>query len=378
MKQTEAQESPRQLSEAEEQIKKDSKPPDFALWGIGVLWVMLVFMFIVFIGVMFSECMSTTFSGWFGINEVKSETPKHETLKFIGYIIGGLLAAIGGIAINRRASAQVKNNELVRKGNDDVRFQNVVTGLGSEKPAVRIATFYRFYYLASKKGQKEEFRKDVFEILCSCLRSISNDTSNTIKNKPEDEERIFRTERIERQALCDVLFRGKFKGNENKKQDLVSPEITADLKWANLTRLYLPNADLSGADLSGAYLSGAILRYADLSNTRLLKTRFIKATLSGTNFSKAQLIDADFSDAIFNQTDFSDANLSRAIFSETTPLKTQLKKIHSIEKANFNGAKVGNRAISREDLPANKGRYIAPWANDEFWEQIEKDEKNKV
>ena len=346
------------MKQTEVQIKKDSKPPDFALWGIGVLWVMLVFMFIVFVGVMFSECMSTTFGGWFGIKEVESETPKHETLKFIGYIIGGLLAAIGGIAINRRASAQVKNNELVRKGNDDVRFQNVITGLGNEKAAVRIATFYRFYYLAEKEEQKKKFRKDVFEILCSCLRSISNDTSNAIKNKPEDEERIFRTERIERQALCDVLFRGKFKGNENKSQDLVSPEITADLKWADLTRLNLPNADFSGADLSGARLSGANLWYTDLSNTKLVR--------------------ANFSDAIFDQTDFSDANLSFAIFSGAIPLKTQLEKIHSIKKADFTGAKVGNRAISHEDLPTNKGRYIAPWANDEFWEQIEKDEKNTV
>ena len=339
---------------------------------IAIPVTILIVMFIFSALIMFFDSMIVFTEYWFDIDN------KKEALKFIGWGMGGMVIALNGGVLDRRAGAQEKNNELVRKGNDDVRFQNVVTGLGNKKATVRIATFYRFYYLASKKGQKKSFKKDVFEILCSCLRSISNDTSNTTKNEHEDKERIFRSERIERQALCDVLFRGKFKGNKNKNQDLVSSKITADLKWADLTRLNLPNADLSGADLSGARLSGAVLWYADLSNAILLKTRFIKARLSGTNFSKAQLVDADFSDAIFNQTDFSDANLSRAIFSETTPLKTQLEKIHSIEKANFNGAKVGNRAISREDLPTNKGRYIAPWANDEFWAQVEKDEKNKV
>ena len=363
--------------------KADFQRSDFASGGSAVLWVILILMSLAFVSVMIFDDVARIISCWLGIYSSKGNLPRHETLKFIGFMMSGVLAAIGVIAINHRAEAQTEsakaleksaeaqteNNKLTQKGRDDARFQSITENLGHPYAGVRIAAFYRFYYYASKKGQSDQFKNDVFEILCSYLRTMLKDTFDD-KKKQEYQ--------VECQTLCDILFKGKFKGNKNKNQNLIPPEITVDLKYAYLIHIDLSNADLSGADLSGARLSDSRLCYTDLSNAKLSGARLIEANVYGTNFSNANLNHANFSDAIFNQTDFSDANLCLAIFSETTPLKTQLEKIHSIKKADFRGAKVGNRAISHEDLPTNKGRYIADWTNDEFWEQVEKDEKNKV
>ena len=54
----------------------------------------------------------------------------------------------------------------------------------------------------------------------------------------------------------------------------------------------------------------------------------------------------------------------------------KLQNVRSIEKADFSWAKMGDRVISPEDLPTNKGKYIAPWATPEFWAEVEKNEKS--
>ena len=348
----------------------------------------LIVMFVFFALIMFFDSMIVLTEYWFGINN------KTEVLKFIGWGMGGMVLALNGGVLDRRAGAQEQNNELVRQGNDDVRFQNVITGLGHEKATVRIATFYRFYYLASKRGQKEDFRKDVFEILCSCLRTISNETPtipnetptipneiptildetptipNEISNTQKDKHK-YRIYRIECQALLDILFKGKFKGTKKKKHDLVPSKTTADLKWAYLADLDfmgadLSNANLSGANLSGSFLlganlSGAMLVSADLSRTTLSRARLVGAMLWGVNFSDADLFGVDFSDAEFKHADFSGANLCLANFSGTEPLKAQLKNVLSIEKANFYGATIDNKPITKDDLPTDKGEYYAAW-----------------
>ena len=334
----------------------------------------LIVMFVFFALIMFFDSMIVLTEYWFGINN------KTEVLKFIGWGMGGMVIALNGGVLDRRAGAQEKNNELVRQGNDDVRFQNVVTGLGDKKATVRIATFYRFYYLASKRGQTEGFRKDVFEILCSCLRTISNETSaisnetSAVSNETSNDERDnhkYRIYRIECQALLDILFKGKFKGNKNKKQDLVPSKTTADLKWAYLAKLDFKEADLSSANLSGADLSDSFLPHVNLSSTILVSTdlsrttlahaKLVGANLLGTNLSDAYLFNADFSDAEFDRANLSGANLRLANFSGTKPLKAQLENVLSIEKADFYGATINNKPITKDDLPTDKGEYYADW-----------------
>ena len=205
---------------------------------------------------------------------------KKETIEFIAFGIGGLLAVMGAIALNRRATAQEKNN-------DDIRFQDIMIGLGDKETTIRVASFYRFYYLACKEVQTDDFRNNVFEMLCSYLRTMSSEIPNTKKEKHE-----YYTES---QTLFDILFKGRFKSKE-KGEGLISDNVLANLRKINLT----------GIDVSGA-------------------------NLSNTDFREAQLKDVKFDD------------------------------VHAIVSADFRGATIGDRPITKDDLPLDKGKYYAEW-----------------
>ena len=239
---------------------------------------------------------------------------KKKTIEFIAFGMGGVVATIVATAVNRRARAQERNNELIEAGHLNDRFHNVTAHLGHSDTVVRIAAFYRFYYLALKDrgGKTDQFKADIFEILCACLRTMPNDRPSA-----------------ERQTLFNILFKGKFKEksedkskSNGKRKNLVSDKIQADLRGADLGHLDLSYANLLGADLSGV--------------------DFWNADLHRANLQKAQLKDA------------------------------KLEHVRNIKETDFSDAKMGDGMISEEDLPKGKGRYIAPWGTDEFWEQVEK------
>ena len=218
------------------------------------------------------------FATWLG---VKSEK-KAETVKLIAYGIIGTLAAINAVVINRRARAQEKKN-------DDYRFQHLVHDLGHEKATVRVTSFNRFYYLASKeKGEKgEKLSKDIFEILCSYLRVMSSSHPYTSKEKYEY--------LAESQILFDVLFKGKFKSNDPAKPGLIHDKITVDLRNANFADIDFSNANLSNAKFQKAKFTHINFSNANLSNAKFQKAEFNSANLDtafpvrGANFNDATL-----------------------------------------------------------------------------------------
>ena len=241
---------------------------------------------------------------------------RNEAIKFIALGMGGVVAAIIAASVNCRVAAQEHGNELVRKGNDNIRFQEIVEDLGHDRTTVRVTAFYRFFYLAEKKQDTDEktekLRKDVFEILCGCLRSISSGTFNADKNEQEY--------RVERQALFDVLFKGKFRGNMEDERNWIPSGFSADLYKVHLAELNLSGADLSGANLAEADLSGTNLSGANLSGANLAEANLLGANLSGANLSRMNLLDADLSGvnllgANLSGTALSDVNLSGADLS---------------------------------------------------------------
>ena len=54
---------------------------------------------------------------------------KKETIEFIAFGMGGVVATIVAAAVNRRARAQERNNELIEAGHLNDRFQNVTEHL---------------------------------------------------------------------------------------------------------------------------------------------------------------------------------------------------------------------------------------------------------
>ena len=327
---------------------------------------------------------------------------KKETIELIAWGMSGMLAAIVATVINRRTNAQERNNELIEKGHINDRFQHAATNLGHVKRRVRITSFYQFYHLA--KGSEYDFRKNIFDILCDHLRHITSGQFHDEKEEGKD------TVTDECQTLLNILFKSKDKP--------VLDEFHADLKNINLPYADLSNANLTGAkfsyatlifinfakanlvgsdffhaDLLQADFKGSIIKKAKMCDATLScamfngadlsEADFTGANLSSANFQGAHLVGADFSganlthvkflDANLSGAKFTNANISEAIFKGAQLENTNLKEVSHINKADFRGAKVGNRSIEQTDLPdlpdfsdpmtriLGKGEYISDW-----------------
>ena len=242
---------------------------EFSLELMTVACGVLAFMSIIFIWIMPSEYMLQLVSSWLG-----TKCDRAETLGSIGYGMGGVLAVIGAIALNRRATAQEKNN-------DDIRFQDMMTGLGDQDSTVRVATFYRFYYLASKKIQTDEFKNNIFEMLCSCLRTMSSELPYAPKEKYEHLTKS--------QILFDILFKGKFKSNSQQK-GLVNDDSKSDLRNVHFVGIDFSDANLSNADFREANFSQGANLAVNLHNVYSLdKADFRGAKIGDISIKKEDL-----------------------------------------------------------------------------------------
>ena len=299
---------------------------------------------------------------------------KNETIQFIALGMGGVLAAIGAVAFSHRANAQIEHNKLIETGHIDERFKSAIENLGHGEASVRIASFYQFYYLA--KDQPDNFRKSIFDILCSYLRAMPRDRSHITKEGKE-----YPAE--ECQTLLNILFKSdkymfsKFQADISKSYladtDLSDAKLlNANLSGANFSnvtfwRANLSNADLSHANLSNAMLVGANCSDAELSCTNLSGALFINSNLSGANLFRANLSMGSLASAYLSGADLTDANLSDTNLARADFQKTKLTGVNlmavsiSIEHADFRGAKIGDKPITKDDLPVDKGEYYADW-----------------
>ena len=336
-----------------------------------IVWWALVLMLMAFIGLMsdatiFNYHIPTLLYDWLGTGKDEN---KHETLRFIGFGIGGVLATIGAVAFNRRATAQIEaskaqtqHNKLIEKGHINERLKSTIENLGHIDASVRIASFYQFYHLA-KEGE-EDFRHNIFEILCSCLRSMDRKRSHLTEEDGKERPTA------ECQTLLNILFRNKhdsalggFEPDLRRSYLIRANLARAHLSGANFTRAMLADSDLTGGNLAGADFTNAILQNADLSGANLANAKFFGANISDVNFSSTDLSGAKFTNA----------NISGSIFEGAQLENANLKEVMYINKANFCKAKVGNRSIEPTDLPdlsdssstmnrlLGKGEYISDW-----------------
>ena len=286
---------------------------------LGVIFVALAVLF-VFAGL---EEKGGSIAGFLGMT-------KKEAMEFIALGMGGALTAIGLVALNRRANAQVRNNELIERGHIEERFKSATESLGHNKASVRIAAFYQFYHFA--KFATNERKKEIFEILCAHLRDTTRQESYRTgvgEKKPTEEC----------QSLLHVLFRMEGKS--------IFSEFPASM-W----NIYLVGADLSDAQMSGAALASSDLRDANFDSADLRaafmvsadmrKTRFVKANLQyvdminsnlkGANLGKANMRYSQVSCAEFNG-----ANLAVVDFRNAGAVGVDFSGAH-VSGADFRGA----------------------------------------
>ena len=256
---------------------------------------------------------------------------KAEMLRLIGWGMGGVLAAIGVIALNRRATA-------MEKGLIDEQFKAAVQGLAGMQSSVRIAAFYQFYYLA-KDNPDMDFRSSIFDILCAHLRQMTSESyykRSAGQNKPTEEC----------QSLLDILFKMPHK---------IFAGMTANLKGvylvgADLTNAELQRANFGDADLSSAKFENATMSHACFFGGTMSKARFGNATMSKARFEGTDVSNTNFHSAILSgarfrhlknvsSADFQDAILSKACFRN-----------EKLVSANFPGADLSGADFDRADV----------------------------
>ena len=154
----------------------------FIFWGIPAV------LFILILGVMFSECVACIMGDLLGTIDEKGKVDKKETITFLAFGMGGLLTAWGAWALIQRAKA-------VDDGNIQDRFKAAAEHLGSNQTWARAAAFYELYHFAKDNKETE---KSVFNILCSHIRQITTASNYYGKYRGRPTEEI--------QDLLELLF----------------------------------------------------------------------------------------------------------------------------------------------------------------------------
>ena len=326
------------------------------------LWVVIIILSCWFIFLLFNDTVAKISMELIGANDkTEGANNKIETLKFIGLVMSWILAVIGALAINRRADAQVKNNELVEKGHNQDRFKTATEHLVSEKSSVRIASFREFYHLA--RDGNEDLQGDVFEILCDHLRNTAEDENYPGgKPRPTEGGKIYGPT-TEVQKLLDILFK------PNDKNEYIFENFTANLRGVYLDSVDFRNAILEEADFSGATLSNVGFVNANLTNANLshisilsdnrIMNNFSGAKFHGANLSYAKMQGGDFACVEFQGAIFYDAKLQHAILASAKMQGANFSeaKLHGVNLSNaifhgadLSGADLGNARLENTEF----------------------------
>ena len=211
---------------------------------------------------------------------------------------------------------QIKNTtktlENSQKQIRSEQFKNAIDHLGSDKQAIVLGGVHALNDLALSD---EDYRKQVFEILCSFIREETSkpeyqtqvrkklgmkEPDNPKKKKTHVvSSKVTVTSPIVIQTIIDKLFREK---ESREIYNEAFKEKQANLREAFLQGINLSDAkmllvDLGNADLQDAELWRADLNAARLWNTNLKRAKLSHAKLQWANLGNANLQEADLHDA---------------------------------------------------------------------------------
>ena len=326
-------------------------------WVVGILSLLLVLLFAVFVGVMWVEGIETYVTG------LLDSTGKSELLKFIGIAMGGILIAQQAMASHRRAKAmeesaiaqaratgeQVQANLHTERGQRQERLKNAIEHLGHESDSVRLGGAYELFHLAQ---DTEDMRQTVLDILCAHIRRTTGDRAYREHHASEPSEEV--------RSVLNLLFVQEHEVFKDLRIDLQGSWLNgADLAEARLQKAFLVGVHLQGAELIWAHLQearlaeaclrnarllGAHLQQADLFETDLQEAELGSAHLQGARLEGANLRDADLRGANLEGAECSGANLQGANLSAT-----QLQKARFAGSC-LQGVDLGGRRLRGTDF----------------------------
>ena len=295
------------------------------------------------------------------------EESNSTTLRNFGLLLGGFIAMILAIwrssvaerqaksALDQAGVAQTQANTAQESLRHD-RYQRGAEMLGSELLPVRLAGISALKRLAA--NYPEEYHVQVMELFCGFARNPTG------KQEPRDVQPVD-LEKLKydlsgyREDVEGVVKAIGQRGKEGRKLE-ADAGFTVDLHGADLTHVFLEEADLTGANLTRAKLPMAYSRYLDLSGASLIAAVLSGMSgyhleLSGADLARADLTSMEapstnFSNAILYGAELSGANLRGSNFRGATFGRNNLTTVQ-LEEADFSGALLpGDVAIAQFQL----------------------------
>ena len=265
-----------------------------------------------------------------------------ELARFVGYIIGGLLAVGQVIASNRRATAAEKTAESMEKGNVAERFKNAIEHLGNESSSVRLGGVYALHHIAQ---EEVNYSERVFEILCAHIRGTTSD-----KDKYEPRQ-IADTPLVQPSIEIASILKLLFVADKGKEIYCGFKAIleNSNLERASLYRAKLRNADLRAVNLKNTWLNRADLTKAVLFAADMAGTKLRDAILIAANFEEADLRDANLRDADLRDANLRGANLRGANLRGANLRDANLRGAN-LRGANLRGANLRDANLRGADL----------------------------
>ena len=215
-------------------------------------------------------------------------------------IVSGVIAIVGLILFYQRLKKQEEQIDLQRKQRTDDRFTTAVELLGSSETSARTGAIYSLYHLAI---EDKKYRKEVAQILCSHIRSKTNEPDYKEEHKDRPSNEI--------QTTIDLLLKDKDGNKGLYCQDFAKEK---NFPQANFEYAYLVKADFYEAQCQRAIFNHAQCQGADFSAAQCQKAYFIDAQCQGANFTLAQCQGANFTFAQWQEANFSAAQCQGAYF----------------------------------------------------------------
>ena len=206
-------------------------------------------------------------------------------LKIEFSLIGSALIAIIGLKLFlHRLEKQEKQIDLQRKQRTDDRFTTAVNLLGSSETSARTGAIYSLYHLSI---EDKKYRKEVAQILCSHIRSKTNEPDYQKEHKDRPSNEI--------QSTIDLLLKDKDGNKGLYCQDFAKensfPKV--NFEYTYLVKANFYEAQCQGADFNHAQCQGADFDYAqcqgaDFLNAQCQAAKFNAAQCQGATFIRAQ------------------------------------------------------------------------------------------
>ena len=218
--------------------------------------------------------LSVVFWDWLNAGESGSTT-----IRNIGLVIAGLvalpLAVWRSLVAERQAGAAQRQADAAQQSLLNERYQRGAEMLGNEVLSVRIGGVYALQRLAEE--HPEQYHIQIIRLFCSFVRHPTKDEGIKARSGTEEAPRL----REDVQAVMAAI------GSRQMRQLELEwdANFKLDLRYADLSSLWLEDANLSEAKLWDVNLCGAMPFRANLSGAELWYANLSRAALDDTNLS---------------------------------------------------------------------------------------------